>query len=555
MDDIYVKTVTLRKLHGLIERGIFAVPELQREFVWNARKACDLLDSIYHNYPIGTILIWKTDRRNENQLRKHYHILPHFNPKNRDIYFLIDGQQRLSVLWHLLRGEGGSVVNEEGKALKFGNVFFNPYASEGDGLFLYREHLSRDQGETLVSVVDLLSNTWRRRSRGHGVRAMKRLEDCRRRVLGYEALLEFCETKDRGEVRETFIRINSLGMRIGAADRAFARASQFDMRGLVRDVQSRLKHGFDRISRTTILQTFALALGSRDLGERAIDGFISKLETDEHERARFERVFPQLREAISSAADYAVYELGVPNFEFLPSEPMMMILSLFFFHNGNVRPSRSAKRRLIQWFWATGVGARYTGRGYRPNLTSDAAFAKRLASNPNSHASFKVKVRIHSLRSTEYGRPGPVSNAFFCLLRLIGPRYLDDGSLIPHGETSSRRNSSDKHHIFPRALLTRHGIGPDRFNSILNICYLVARDNRSVGQRVPRSYFEDVPKSKRAQVLALRSHLVPSKKDRGIWDRSIKRGFKSFISDRAWLLARAFEKQAGVRLFDRSENF
>jgi len=58
--------------------------------------------------------------------------------------------------------------------------FFNPYASEGDGLFLYREHL---------------------RARGHGVRAMKRLEDCRRRVLSYEALFEFFETKDRSEVR------------------------------------------------------------------------------------------------------------------------------------------------------------------------------------------------------------------------------------------------------------------------------------------------------------------------------------------------------------------
>jgi len=344
-------------------------------------------------------------------------------------------------------------------------------------------------------------------------------------------------------------------MRIGAADRAFARASQFDMRGLVRDVQNRLKHGFDRISRTTILQTFALALGSRDLGERAIDGFISKLETDEHERARFDRVFPQLREAITLAADYAVYELGVPNFEFLPSEPMMMILSLFFFHNGNVRPSRSAKRRLTQWFWATGVGARYTGRGYRPNLTSDAAFVRRLASNPSSHASFKVKIRIHSLRSTEYGRPGPVSNAFFCLLRLAGPRYLDDGSVIPPGETSSRRNSSEKHHIFPRALLTRYGIGPETFNSILNICYLVARDNRSVGQRAPRSYFDDVPKSRRAQTLALKSHFIPSKNERGIWDRSIKRGFKSFFRDRAWLLARAFEKRAGMRLFDRSEKF
>lgn len=555
MQDIYFKAVTLRRLHGLVESGIFAVPELQREFVWNARKVCDLLDSVFHNYPIGTILIWKAERRYENQLRKHYHILPHFDPENTHIYFLIDGQQRLSVLWHLLRGEGTSVVNEQGAKLNFSAVYFDPYAHGSETLFVYREHVTRDLRARLVPVVDLLSANWKRRTRGHKVRATRRLEECRRRILSYQALLVFCETKDRSEVRETFVRINSLGMRIGAADRAFARASTFDMRGMVRDIQTRLKNGFARVSRKTVLQTFAAALGIRDLGERAIKVFISRLETDEAERAKFVRVYPNIREAITMAADHLVHELGVPNFDFLPSEPMLMILSLYFFHNGTVRPPLAAKQRLTQWFWATGVGARYSGRGYRPNLTSDIGLMSKLAANPKTKLAFKVKLRVQTLRDTEYGRRGPVSNSFFCLLRLNKPRYLDSGSPIPEGDTSSRRNSSDKHHIFPRALLSRNGIGPERFNSILNICYLVARDNRSVGQRAPRAYFDDVPSNRRVLGVALRSHLIPSNAGKGIWDRSIKRGFKQFLIDRASLLARTFENQAGMKMFDRSEGF
>ncbi|MGD0499366.1 MAG: DUF262 domain-containing protein [Bryobacteraceae bacterium] len=551
MDQITVKGISLRGLRQLIESGIFAVPELQREFVWNARKACDLIDSIYRNYPIGTILVWKTDRRNENQLRKRYQILPHFNPSNRNIFFLIDGQQRLSVLWHLLRGEAASVVNAEGKSVNFKNIYFNAYTLDGDHPFVYRERVIGDLSTQLVPAVDLLSSGWRRRLRGHGVRALKRIEQCRRRILNYQAILVFCETNDRTQVRETFVRINSLGMRIGTADTAFARASKFDMRGLVRDVQTRLKHGFDRVQRTTILQTFASALGATDLGARAIDSMIKNLEGDSSERVRFDRAFPALREAFALAADHLVYELGIPSFEFLPSEPMLMILALFFFYNGNVRPSRAAKQRLQQWFWATAVGARYTGRGYRPNLRADAKFMKRLADNPKAHASLKVRLRIQSLCDTEYGRSGPISNAFFCLLRLKRPRYLEDGTLIPLGQTSSRRNSSDKHHIFPRALLIKNGIAPERFNSIVNICYLVARDNRKIGQRAPRNYFEDVPQSRRARDLALRSHLIPSRGGRGIWDRSTKRGFKDLLVKRAWVLARAFERQAGMRLFER----
>ena len=141
MDTIFTESIPLRDLRTDIERGIFAVPELQREFVWNSRKACDLLDSIYRNYPIGTILVWKTNRRNEGQLRKQLHILPHFNSTNIHIYFLIDGQQRLSVLWHLLRGEAATVTNADGKVVDFGSIYFNPHSSDGERPFIYRKRV------------------------------------------------------------------------------------------------------------------------------------------------------------------------------------------------------------------------------------------------------------------------------------------------------------------------------------------------------------------------------------------------------------------------------
>jgi hypothetical protein len=552
MDDIYTQTIRLRNLRALIERGVFAVPELQREFVWNARKACQLLDSIYRNYPIGTILVWKTSRRNEGQLRSKFHILPPFNRGNRDVYFLIDGQQRLSVLWHFLRGEPTSVVNADKKEVNFGNIYFDPYCVDGASPFLYRSRVASDLSDRLIAVVDLLSRRWRYCSKHHGIRAIKRIEACRRAIHHYETFIEYCETNDLTEVRETFIRINSLGMRIGAADKAFARASKFNLRALVRDAQVRLKHGFDEVNRTSILQAIALAFGIRDLGERGIDAMISRIERKESERARFDRLWPALRDAFGAAADYFVYDLGVANFDFLPSEPMLVILTLFFFHHGSVRPSRAVKKRLQQWFWATAVGARYTGRGYRTNLLADAAFMEKLASHPKAHGALNVKLPIYTLIRTEYGRPGPVSNAFFCLLRSRGPRYLEDASKIPLGEISSRRNRNDKHHIFPRALLSRYRIGPERFNSIANICYLVARENQSVGQRAPRSYFQDIPRSARVRKAVLKSHLIPFHEGRGILDHSIKRGFKTFLNDRSWVLARAFESQCGMKLFERS---
>ena len=231
---------------------------------------------------------------------------------------------------------------------------------------------------------------------------------------------------------------------------------------------------------------------------------------------------------------------------------MLVVLTLFFYHNDNARPSNAVNRRLRQWFWATAVGARYTGRGFRPNILSDAAFAEKLASNARAHASLKVRVPIHNVLRTEYGRPGPLSNAFLCLLRLNRPRYLKDGTAIPLGEISSRGNQNDKHHIFPRRYLSKYGIGSERINSIANICYLVAQENQSIGQRAPSSYIQDVPRSVRARTIALHSHYFPPMKEgKGILDRSVNRGFKVFLTERAWVLARAFEHQCGMRLFER----
>lgn len=191
MERIYVRPVALSRLRGLVESGVFAVPQLQREFVWNATKACQLLDSIYRNYPIGTLLVWKTSHRNEGQLRKSLHILPPYNPANKDVFFLVDGQQRLSVLWHLMGGGEAKVRNADRAEVDFNHIYFDPFASEDGGLFVYRKRVPGDLGRRLVPVVDMLSPGWKRRLGPYKARALARIENCRSRVLSYKALIVF----------------------------------------------------------------------------------------------------------------------------------------------------------------------------------------------------------------------------------------------------------------------------------------------------------------------------------------------------------------------------
>jgi hypothetical protein len=231
---------------------------------------------------------------------------------------------------------------------------------------------------------------------------------------------------------------------------------------------------------------------------------------------------------------------------------MFTTLTLFFYYSSGSRPTRSAKELLRRWFWATAVAARYSGRGYRPNLLADATFAEELGSRGTARLALRGKVSLHVLSQTDYSRPGPLSNAFFCLLRSLKPRFLEDGHEIPVQEISSRANRNDKHHIFPRALLSSHDVGPEKFNSILNICYLAARENQSIGQRRPRQYLMDVPRNARVRTQALASHLIPASPKSGVWSSNVRTGFKVFLKQRSALLVRAFEQKAGIRLFERA---
>jgi hypothetical protein len=541
---IDARAMTVRALKRKFERGVFAIPELQREFVWKESKVPQLLDSMYRGFPIGAALVWKTERRNQHLLRKKLHILPDFHPSNSEIWYLIDGQQRLSVLWQLVR-DPTEPVTIGSRSIDFRSVYFRLRPEEEDeALFVFR----RRAPDNAVRVVDILSDRWRSRLRQHGVRDLRRIEQCRRRLLEYPVWLMFVDTNDLHDVRDTFVRINSLGTPIRTADRAFARAADVDLRGLVRELQAHLKHGFAALSEETILQTAGLLLGSKDVGARAIDRLLKQLDGAEGQRT-VRRLWARLDPAFMEAVDYLGRNFGIFHHRHLPSETMVAVLAAFFYYSRRRRPSPSARRQIHHWFWATAVGARYTGRGFRENLVRDFAFMRRLAERGTGRFTAEL-VPAEDLLRADYSRAGALANSFFCLLRVTEPRYLQDGELIPVEKYIARGNRSDKHHIFPKALLRRAGVPSRRINSLPNVCLLVARENQSVGSKHPAHYLRTVPHGGRARSRAAQSHLIPI--DAAWMDESnVKRSFNAFTRLRAALIVKRFHELAGARLFTR----
>ena len=84
-------------LEKIDENQLF-VPAFQREYVWKRDDAKQLIDSLIKEYPTGTMLTWETS--NPPELKG-----PHkYNENQGAVKLLLDGQQRVTTLYMLIRG-------------------------------------------------------------------------------------------------------------------------------------------------------------------------------------------------------------------------------------------------------------------------------------------------------------------------------------------------------------------------------------------------------------------------------------------------------------------
>ena len=109
------KKLSIRKIVSYLnndeaEGGGFWLPNIQRPFVWNEEQIGRLFDSIMREYPIGTLLVWKTKeplkhRKFIDNILPELKLTTFYVPDNtRSKMMVLDGQQRLQSLSIGLRG-------------------------------------------------------------------------------------------------------------------------------------------------------------------------------------------------------------------------------------------------------------------------------------------------------------------------------------------------------------------------------------------------------------------------------------------------------------------
>lgn len=254
------------------EGGGFWLPNIQRPFVWSEDQITRLFDSIMREYPIGTLLVWKTKEPLKH--RKFIdNVLPGLKlsafavPDNTHSKMMVlDGQQRLQSLFVGLKGShhgrelyfdtlsGDSGAPEDirfGFAFKAKDNAVWPWTRFKDIIF-QNNKLPGEITEGLISAaqVPLSADEEKRVSRN--------IERARQEFVNDDNVtfqeldgVDDPEAYRIDDVVEIFIRANSGGTRLGKSDLLFSLlaanwdAADGELEALLDDLNQQ-KFAFDR---------------------------------------------------------------------------------------------------------------------------------------------------------------------------------------------------------------------------------------------------------------------------------------------------------------------
>jgi uncharacterized protein with ParB-like and HNH nuclease domain len=104
-----------------IDSGQLMIPKFQRDFVWSKEQTAKLIDSIIKGFPIGTFIFWKT-REELRYVKEIGNVNLPDSPKGSEIFYILDGQQRITSLYAVHKG---LQINKDNQEIDYRDISIN----------------------------------------------------------------------------------------------------------------------------------------------------------------------------------------------------------------------------------------------------------------------------------------------------------------------------------------------------------------------------------------------------------------------------------------------
>ena len=549
---------SVEELVRKIEQGELRLPEMQRRYVWRSTRVRDLLDSLYRGYPSGAILVWQTD---ENVPLQEFAVQQK-ETAFRSTQLLLDGQQRLTSLAAVIRGEPVNVrglkkpiellfnlehpdnlsvvteVHENAKdeeedliedeadstedelQRRINQMTFvvatkklaglphwvkvtDVFKSEGDADFLTRAGVSDFQDPNYERYSARLA-------RLRGIRNYMYRMDVLEPSLSYD------------EVTEIFVRVNSLGAKLRGSDLALAQITA-KWRGALKEFQA--------FQNTCARNGFKFDLGL----------YIKNLVVFATGQSRFKSVAGLDPDTLKTG-----WKEGCKGMEFalnflknnakidspaLLSSPFLLITLAFYGYKRSYTLSPQEDHEMRYWALVANAKGRYSRGSSETILDQDVATLRDGGARELTERLRQQVGRLDVAQEELEGRNqrSALFKTMFLAFRAAGAKDWKSQLAIALSN-SGVQHRLQFHHLFAKAKLKNSSYTRQEIDDISNLCFISGKLNREISDKTPNEYFPRIMKTPGPD--AFESQCIPT--DERLWE---PKNYKAFLEKRRSMIA------------------
>lgn len=524
-----IKTI----LDKIDEQQLF-VPAFQREYRWQRPDALKLIDSLLKDYPTGTLLIWETNKPPELKG-------PHkYDEKQGAVKILLDGQQRVTTLYILSRGNIPPYYNAT-------DILVDPSGMWVDLLALrveYGSDAKRENDPRWHRLTDVLQNkvdAWdlfpefAKSGIALSAEDQKRVGqniDAVKRILDYDIPEQTIPIKATvQEAIEIFYIVNKAGITLTDAELALAQISGYWPQAreeFKKKILSLKDQGFEFSLDMFIYFLLACVYASGTELNR-----LHGAENESTVKAAWDRLSGE-------TIDYALNLLRGHAFVDHSSElstPFVMVPIIAWLFRSQVKPSEASINRMVRWFYLAQARQRYSV-GVLQKLDTELKLIDKGGDPWDQLVALIAEKRPLAITPQELERI-PIQNPIFTVMRWVFKAR--DAVCLTAGtklhQSMGEKYSLERDHIFPTRLLKEHGYGQSDTvkyalaQEVCNRMILTKVGNRKKSDAEPEAYLSnarsDFPN-------ALARQCIPE--DEALW--TVDR-FEDFLAARRALVAEA----------------
>ena len=347
-----------------------------------------------------------------------------------------------------------------------------------------------------------------------------------KRIGEYKYPIEIFRTDDYEQVTELFVRINSAGTRLRAAELVLAQLA-LRLPGALVETFERAMDEYEEIRYeldARFLIRALVAVGTGQSKFRYLTEFWKK------EASEIEDIWSATEKGVNAAVNFVRHNGRFERSDWLPSLNALIPLTAFFAQHA--RFAKDVEVGLLRWFYVASLRGRYSGS---PETAMDEDLkavreADSVGALMRNVVRPGVSIDVAPDEFDDAGWNNPLFPMTYAVARKRGAKDWFKGVSLT-SDVLGEENEIQIHHIFPKALLKAQGVRRKDIDEIANLAFLAAKPNRQISKRPPEEYLAEIADKHPER---LESQSIPM--DRGLWrlDR-----FQPFLDARRELLAQA----------------